>query len=91
VDYCFLLSEAERWDYVQSKSGIELLNTIMEIISTLRKYDVVIILGSNMRTKLIATLLDKEVIGVEIGESPIAEDKYVDPESIRKIIKQMHV
>ncbi|MBP2640731.1 MAG: hypothetical protein H6Q66_1682 [Firmicutes bacterium] len=91
VDYCFLLSEAERWDYVQSKSGIELLNTIMEIISTLRKYDVVIILGSNMRTKLIATLLDKEVIGVEIGESPIAEDKYVNPESIRKIIKQMHV
>lgn len=91
VDYCFLLSESERWDYVQSKTGIELLNTIMEIISTLRKYDVVIILGSNMRTKLMATLLDKEVIGVEIGESPIAEDKYVDPESIRKIIKQMHV
>jgi len=91
VDYCFLLSESERWGYVESKSGIELLNTIMEIISTLRKYDVVIIVGSNMRIKLIATLLDKEVIGVEIGESPIAEDKYVDPESIRKIIKQMQV
>ncbi len=90
VDYCFLLSEKERWDYVESKSGVELFNNIMEIISALRKYDVVILLGSNMRIKLMETLLDKEIIGVEIGESPIAEDKYVDPESIRKIIKQMH-
>jgi len=91
VDYCFLLSEQERWNYVESKSGLELFNTIMEIISSLRKYDVVIIIGSNMRIKLIATLLDKEVIGVEIGESPIAEDKYVEPEIIRKMIRQIHV
>ncbi|MBP1765115.1 MAG: hypothetical protein H6Q65_2173, partial [Firmicutes bacterium] len=91
VDYCFLLSEQERWDYVESKSGLELFNTIMEIISSLRKYDVVIIIGSNMRIKLISTLLDKEVIGVEIGESPIAEDKYAEPEIIRKMIRQIHV
>ena len=86
------MSECERWDYVESKSGIELFNNIMGIISALRKYDVVIILGSNMRIKLIGTLLDKdkEVIGVEIGESPIAEDKYVDPDAVRAIIRQIH-
>lgn len=90
VDYCLLLTEKERWDFVESKSGVGLFNTIMEIISTLRSYDIVIIICSNMRIKLIEALLDKEVIGVQIGESPLNEDKYVKPESIRAIIRQLH-
>lgn len=89
IDYCLLLSEQERWDFVQTKSGIELFNTIMEIISNVRKHDVVIIIGSNMRIKLMEALLDKAVIGVQIGESPIAEDKYVNPEDICALIKQL--
>ncbi|MDR3560015.1 MAG: transcriptional regulator [Negativicutes bacterium] len=90
VDYCLLLSEKERWEFVESKTGVELFNKIMEIISVLRAYDIVIIIGSNMRIKLIATLLDIEVIGVQIGESPIAEDKLVNVEDIRAIIRQLH-
>lgn len=90
VDFCLLLSEKERWEFVESKTGIELFNKIMEIISVLRAFDIVIIIGSNMRIKLIATMLDKDVIGVQIGESPIAEDKYVNPEDIRRIIQQLH-
>ncbi len=89
IDYSLLLSEQERWDFVQKKSGIGLFNTIMEIIATLRNYDIVIILGSNLRIKLMETLLDKEVIGIQIGESPIAENKYVDPESIKSIVQQL--
>ncbi|MCX7780953.1 MAG: helix-turn-helix domain-containing protein [Negativicutes bacterium] len=89
VDYCLLLSEKERWNFVQEKSGIELFNQIMEIIAKLRTYDIVIFLGSNMRIRLLETLLDKDVIGVQIGESPIADDKYVNPEDIRTIIRQL--
>lgn len=89
IDFFLLLSEEERWYFVQSKTGVELFNDIMEIIATLRKHDIVIMLGSNMRIKLMETLLDKEVIGVEIGESPIADDKYVNPETVRQIIHQL--
>lgn len=89
IDYSLLLSEQERWDFVQKKSGVGLFNAIMEIISTLRNYDIVIILGSNVRIKLMETLLDKEVIGVQIGESPIADNKYVNPESIKSIVQQL--
>jgi transcriptional regulator len=89
VDFCLVLSEQERWDFVQTKSGVELFNTIMEIVGNVRKYDIVIIIGSNMRIKLIETMLDKAVIGVQIGESPIAEDKYVNPEDIRALIRQL--
>ncbi len=89
IDFCLLLSEQERWDFVQTKSGIELFNTIMDIVANVRKHDIVIIIGSNMRIKLMETLLDKSVIGVQIGESPIAEDKYVNPEDIRALIRQL--
>jgi predicted XRE-type DNA-binding protein len=89
VDFTLLLTEKERWEFVQSKSGAELFNDAMEIIAKLRKYDIVIFMGSNMRIKLMQALLDKEVIGVQIGESPIAEDKFVDPEIIRKMIRQV--
>lgn len=90
VDYILLLSERERWNFVQNKSGVQLFNEVMEIVATLRTYDIVIILGSNMRIKLLETLLDKDVIGLQIGESPIAEDKYVNPEDIRKLIRHLH-
>lgn len=89
VDFCLVMSNQERLDFLQTKSGVELFNTIMEIVSKVRQYDIVIIIGSNMRIKLMEALLDKAVIGVEIGESPIAEDKYVKPEDICVLIKQL--
>jgi hypothetical protein len=89
VDFCLVLSNQERLDFVQTKSGVELFNTIMEIIANVHKYDIVIIIGSNMRIKLMETLLDKAVIGMQIGESPISEDKYVNPEDICALIRQL--
>lgn len=89
IDYVLLLTEKQRWQFVQEKSGVELFNAILQIISEIRSNDTVIILGSNMRIKLIQAMLDKEVIGIEIGESPIAEDKYVDPGIILDIMKKL--
>jgi hypothetical protein len=44
-------------------------------------------LGSDERVKLIEGMLDAEVISMEIGTSPIIEDKWVDPQEIRKILR----
>jgi len=87
VEYTLLLTDKERWDFVEGRSGVDLLNSIMQIITELRTYDVVVAIASNYRIKLCQTLLDKEVIGVEIGKSPIEEDKYVSVDEIRDIIK----
>ena len=89
IDYCLLLTEKQRWQFLKQNSGVELFDSIMQIISEVRRSDMVIILGSNMRIKLIETLLDKEVIGIQIGESPIAEDKYVEPEIVRDILRKI--
>ncbi len=87
VDFSLLMTDRERWDFVYEKSGIELLNEVMGLIYQVRQYDVVIMLGSDQRLRLFKALLDKEVLSIDIGKSPITQDVYVDPENLRNIIR----
>lgn len=91
VDYALLFTDKERWDFVQRGNGVDLLNSIMKIITDLRTYDITLVIASNYRIKLCQALLDKEVIGFEIGKSPIEGDRYVPVEEIRGIIRQIMV
>ena len=87
VDHIFLLTEEERWRWVRETTGAELLNEIMSLVATVRSFDSVILIGSGMRIKLTEALVDKQVIPIYIGESPIREDKYVDPEELKSLLK----
>lgn len=87
VDFSLLMTDRERWDFVYEKSGIELLNEVMGLIYQVRQYDVVIMLGSDQRLRLFKALLDKEVVSIDIGKSPITQDVYVEPENLRNIIR----
>ncbi len=91
ADFFLLLSETERRRFLTEKSGLELFNTILELLTCFRAFNTVIVIGSDQRIKLITSLLNNEVIGVEIGESPLAEDCYLDPERIRGIIRSIKV
>lgn len=86
VDFSLIMANDERWRFVQEKSGIELFNEIMSMVAKVRTYDVVIFIGSRQRIKWSAALLDKEVVGYELGETPITEDKQVDSERLRSLI-----
>jgi len=87
VDFMLLMTEQERLDYVDQRSGKEMLNELMDLIAQMHNYEVVIAIGSDQRIKLIESMLDGEVISMEIGTSPITEDKWVDPKEIRKILR----
>lgn len=90
LDYVFLLSEEERWSYVENKNGLVLFNDIMEIIVKLKEFDLIIFLGSDMRLDLIEKLIEGNIVGIELGESPIKEDQYVEPAQIEDIIRSYH-
>lgn len=87
VDYVFLLTDEERWKWVRETTGAELLNELMELVANVRAHDSVIMIGSGMRIKLTEALVDKQVIPIFIGETPIREDKYVDPEELRTLLR----
>lgn len=89
VDFIMLMSERERLDFVEKRSGKELINEIMDLTARVRGYEVVICIGSDERLRMLEGMLDGQVIGLEIGESPLTEDKWVDPQEVRKIMKSI--
>ena len=86
LEYVLVMTEEERWNFIKNKDGLELFNGLIEIIIKLKEFDLVIFLGSDMRLDLVDKLLDGKIIGIELGESPINEDKFVDPKEIKKIL-----
>ena len=86
LEYILLMTEEERWNFIQKKSGLQIFEDVIEILVELKEYDLTIFLGSDMRLDLVDKLLDGKVIGIKIGESPIKEDKYVDPAKIEEIL-----
>ena len=89
VDYILLMTEQERQDFVNKRSGKELLNVIMDLIADARKYETVICIGSDERIKLLEGVLDGQIISLEIGTSPITEDKWLNPDEIRKVLRSI--
>jgi len=87
VDFTLLMSESERWEFLRQKSGIELFDFTMELTARAHSFDQIVVIGSDKRIKIIRAALDKEVVGLEIGESPIREDKYVDPNELLAVIR----
>lgn len=87
VEFILLMTEQERRDFVMSRTGLQLLNELMALVGEVRTYDTVILMGSDKRVRIIQALLDREVILIEIGKSPIEEDKYYEPEKLRELIR----
>jgi len=87
VDYILLMTETERLDFVNKLSGKELLNEIMALIGNIRSFDVVICIASDERIKLMEGILDGKAVSLQIGNSPITEDKWVDPQELKRILR----
>ncbi|KUG04987.1 hypothetical protein ASZ90_017596 [hydrocarbon metagenome] len=89
VDFIFLMTEIERREYANSRNGNQMLNELMAIISQIRNYEVVILIGSDKRLRLLEGMIDSQVISIVIGTSPITEDKWVDPEELQKVLRMI--
>jgi hypothetical protein len=66
-----------------------MLDDLMDLTAQVRSYDTVICVGSDQRLKMFEGILDGQVASIIIGSSPITEDKWVDPQQIRKILRSI--
>ncbi len=89
IEFSIVFNDKERWAFLRDKNGVQLFNEVMSIIAKLRESDVVIIAASNMRINLAEAIIDKHVIGITMGESPIEEDKYLEPQLIKDIMQKI--
>jgi hypothetical protein len=89
VDFVLLMSDRERVDFARNQNGIEVLNQVMRWIARARACDVVIFIGSDQRLKMVEALVGPQVIGIEIGRSPMTHDVYVSPDEVRDLIRSV--
>ncbi len=87
VDYCWVMTERERRDFAENLTGVELVNQIMRVAAELRTYDVVILLASNARVRLMEALLDvRTVVPMILGETPLLQDVHVKTDQLLELI-----
>lgn len=87
IDFVLLFSNTERYGYIESLSGADLFNWVLETIVRVRECDTVIFLGSDRRIEAMEALVGSErLVSVELGSSPLTADRYVQPERIRSIL-----
>lgn len=89
LDYVLLLNNQERWDYFGQRSGAEVANQIMDLISRMKEYDAVIFAGSDMRIRLVEAILGPRVVGLELGMSPLESDRDIDLTFLKDLIRQL--
>ena len=89
VEYVLLLTQEERFEFIKKKTKSELFNEVMEIIVNLADFDLIIFMGSDMRVPIVEKIFSIQVVGIIIGHSPIKESKYVNPEKIIEIVKEV--
>jgi transcriptional regulator with XRE-family HTH domain len=89
LEFVLVMNNDERWHFVRDQSGSDLLAQVMDVIAEVRRHDMVILIGSRERNSAAAALVDGEVYAIELGRSPITEDRHVDPERLREIIRML--
>lgn len=86
VDFVYLLSEDERKRFARLKTGAQIFNEVLEVLGSLKAYDTVVVLASDRRIRMFERILDREIVGIPIGRSPIRKDREVDPVRLREVL-----
>ncbi len=77
LDFVLVVSQAER-ESIESGDATQVFNQLLETLAALRDFDTVVLVASDWRVKTIEKILGTEVVGMQLGHSPLREDKQVD-------------
>lgn len=89
VDFTFILNQDERWQMVKGRNTLDFFDTATRFITQLQAYDRVLLVCSRKWQELAEALLDAEVVFVDLGDSPITEDRYLCPQRFESILDQV--
>jgi len=89
LDFTFILNNQERWSLVGRQRALDFFNQAMEIVSRLREYDTLILITSERWYRLAEALLDLQIIFVNLGSTPVQEDRRVDPALFEQTLQEI--
>lgn len=87
VDFVLLMSNQERWQFVEGIDGASLFNQVLTILGRIKDCDVVIFLGSDLRVRTVEELIGRDrLLAKVLGPSPLETDCYVDRAHVEALI-----
>ena len=86
TEFTLAFSQAER-EHTGSEHPAELFNRTLDTIAALQDFDTVIVLASDRRIETIRRIIDAELIGICLGESPLLDDQHADLEEVGAILE----
>ena len=89
LDFFLLMTNRERWELVEGKQALDFLNEVLELITRLSEYEILVMATSERWYRLAEALLDCQILYVNLGPTPVGEDMQVDPERFRNLIEQL--
>ena len=89
VDFIYVLNQEERWNLVRNKSALEFFNEVMELISKLQAYEIMILVSSNRWLRVAEAFFGNEIIFLELAPSPVEKDCWLDPVRFQKIVSRV--
>ncbi len=88
VDFTLVVSQAQR-ESIEAGSPTDVFNRLLETLAILRDYDTVVLIASGWRIKSIERILGTDVVGIQLGETPLREDKVVDLDGLRTVLNSV--
>lgn len=89
-DFIMVMTDAERRQFLRSRRGMDLLNQIFSIVGELRSYDTVIVMGSDYWIELAQSMLGRELVPMSLKQTSIGDNRHIDPEKVRRTIRESH-
>ncbi len=86
LDFYLLLNNRDRWEMVRDQQALDFFNRMFELIARLREFDTLIMISSERWYHLAEALLDIQIIYINLGPTPIREDRFLDPQQLKKTL-----
>ena len=86
LDFVLVLDNRQRWSMVKDEQALDFFNQIFEMIARLREFDTLVMISSEKWYHLAEALLDIQIIYIDLGPTPIQEDRYLDSEQLKSVL-----
>jgi len=88
VDFTFLLDQAERWSFLEGKSGLELFGEVAALMEAVQKHDIIIILGHNRPAQIMGALAERQAAVFHLPQVE-GREAYFDPAALADLLDRV--
>lgn len=88
IDLALALSQDDR-ERVGEGPASDMFNRMIDTLAALKSFDTVVIAASDYRIDTFKRIIDGDVVGITLGESPITADQELDLEVLKRVFEEL--